>query len=170
MELTSNCDGNNLIFAGGTGIYPFLDFLDFLLKKCIFLVLEKGFSKEVAANINNYRENYGKIFGSNFKVYLYASFNSFDEFIGICGFVWNLHQINKKYNLGLFELVLRFSKKILIQGVTIVDSYFDEGFFEKFVTQKEIKNVFVCGNPKMNRQIPEICLKRSISDDKIYLV
>ena len=170
MELTPNSDGNNLIFVGGTGIYPFLDFLDFLLKKSIFLVLAKGFSKEMAASTNHYRENYEKIFGANFKVYLYASFHTFDEFIGICGFVWNLHQINKKYDLGLFELVLRFSKKIVIQGVTIVDDYFDENFFEKFVTQKEINRVFVCGNLHMNKQISEICLKRSIPEDKIYLV
>jgi hypothetical protein len=33
--------GNVVVFAGGTGIFPFLDFLDWLLKKTLVTVLVK---------------------------------------------------------------------------------------------------------------------------------
>lgn len=33
--------GLHMVFTGGTGILPFLDLLDFLLKKSIYMVAEK---------------------------------------------------------------------------------------------------------------------------------
>ena len=41
MELTANSAGEHVIFAGGTGILPFYDLLDFLLKKTIFDIMKK---------------------------------------------------------------------------------------------------------------------------------
>lgn len=170
MELTPESNGNHLIFCGGTGIYPFLDLLDFLLKKSIYSALCKNFSKEIAEQTNLNHESYDKIFGPKFKIYLYASFQTEIEFMNICDFVWKLYKINEKFNLGLFDMVLRFSKKIKIEGVKIIESYFDESFFDQYITQQQISKVLVCGNPQMNKTISEICLKKLISQDAIYLV
>ena len=44
LELKPDSVGKYILFAGGTGILPFLDLLDFLLKKSIFMALvKKGF-------------------------------------------------------------------------------------------------------------------------------
>lgn len=41
LELKAHSVGKYILFAGGTGILPFLDLLDFLLKKSIHMALEK---------------------------------------------------------------------------------------------------------------------------------
>lgn len=35
LRLNTKSEGNHIIFAGGTGILPFLDLFDFLLKKSV---------------------------------------------------------------------------------------------------------------------------------------
>lgn len=40
LELKSESKGNYLLFAGGTGILPYFDLLDFLLKKSIYLAVK----------------------------------------------------------------------------------------------------------------------------------
>ena len=40
LELKEDSDGTHVIFCIGTGILPFLDLLDFLLKKAVYIVMK----------------------------------------------------------------------------------------------------------------------------------
>ncbi len=41
MQLNSQSKGSYVLIAGGTGVFPYLDLLDFLLKKSIYEALVK---------------------------------------------------------------------------------------------------------------------------------
>ncbi len=167
--MNKNSNGNHIIFCGGTGILPFIDLLDFLLRKSIYHVLLTMMSKKVAEKTNYFKEDYEDIFGSKFKVYLYAAFQTKEEFESF-GFILTLFNINKKYNLNYFDMILRFNDSAELPGVKIVNSYFDDDFFSSNVVADQCSKVFICGNPKLNKLIPEICLRNQIEKDKIYLV
>ena len=81
LELDPKSEGTYYIFAGGTGIFPFLDLLDFILKKAIFTVANSLFgSSSQVFNPND--EDYLTTFDSGFKVVFFASFSNESEFIG----------------------------------------------------------------------------------------
>ena len=169
MELNKNSNGNHIIFCGGTGILPFIDLFDFLLRKSIYHVLLTTISKEVADQMNHFEEDYEDTFGSKFKVILYGAFQTKEEFEYL-GFILTLFNINKKYNLNYFDMILRFSDGTKLPGIKEINSYFDDKFFSSNVVADQCSKVFICGNPKMNKLIPEICLRNQIEKDKIYLV
>ena len=45
LQLKSNSEGKYVIFAGGTGILPFLDFFDYLLRKIVIKLIATKFGK-----------------------------------------------------------------------------------------------------------------------------
>lgn len=169
MGLTKNSNGNHIIFCGGTGIFPFLDLLDYLLKKSIYQILSSTIGKEIAEETNVFKEDFQSSFGLKFKVILYAAFQSKEE-IEYLDFIIELYKINKKYNLELFDMILRFNDKTNISGLPTTDSYFDDKFFSENIVPDQCSKIFVCGNPKMNKLIPEICLRNQIEKEKIKLI
>ena len=169
MELNKNSNGNHIIFCGGTGILPFVDLLDYLLKKSIYKALLTMFGKDVAEKTNVFNEDYEETFGPQFKLILYASFQSKEE-VDYLDFIITLYNINKKYNLNYFDMILRFNAGLNIPGIPTINSYFDEKFFNANIIPDQCSRVFICGNPSMNQLIPKICLQCQIEKDKIYLV
>ena len=127
------------------------------------------FGKEIAEKTNVYMEDYEGTFGSKFKVMLYASFQSKKE-IEYLDFILTLYNINKSFNLNLFDMILRFSDDSKISGIPTTQSYFDNKFFSENIVPDQCSKVFVCGNPKMNKLIPEICLRNELEAEKISIV
>ena len=148
---------------------PFVDLLDFLLKKSINQVLKTNIKPEVAQEANVFKTDFDNIFGNKFKVILFASFQSKEE-LDYLDFILTLNNINKKYNLNNFDMILRFADKSKIEGVNTTSSYFDDKFFKENVNAGQCSKIFSCGNPMMNKTIPEICLKNQIEKEKIFLV
>jgi hypothetical protein len=125
--------------------------------------------KDVAEEINVYKEDYEETLGSKFKVTLYAAFQSIEE-IEYLDFIFALYKINKNYNLNYFDMILRISDGSKIPEIPVVDSYFDDKFFNQNVVPDQCSKIFICGSPKMNKLIPEICQMNLIEKEKIYLV
>ena len=61
------------MIAGGTGINPFLDLLDFLLQKIIYRVVRQKFGLE-AENLNPYHHNFELL--DDVRIRMIASFAS----------------------------------------------------------------------------------------------
>lgn len=102
--------GNNIVIVGGTGILPFLDLFDLLLKKAIFMAAALQPSEiPIADTINVFSIDFPNLL-PKVKVRLFASFSCTDEFKS---YAWllDLHLISKKLNLELFELNLRIPKQ-----------------------------------------------------------
>jgi NAD(P)H-flavin reductase len=48
LELKATSQGTHVIFAGGTGILPFLDLFDYLLRKSVNKIILQNFGEEKA--------------------------------------------------------------------------------------------------------------------------
>ena len=119
--------------------------------------------------MNVYNEDYEGTFRSKFKLKLYASFQTKEE-IEYLDFLFILYNINKEYSLGYFDMVLRINDGTVFPGIQTVKSHVDDSFFNSFVVPDQTSKIFICGNPKMNKLIPEICLRNQIERDKILVV
>ena len=124
---------------------------------------------EVAEEANVHKTDFENIFGNKFKIILFAAFQSKEE-LDYLAFILTLNKISKKYNLNNFEMILRFNDRSEIEGVNTTNSYFDDTFFKENVNVDQCSKIFICGNPTMNKTIPEICLKNQIEKERIYLV
>lgn len=103
--------GTNIVVTGGTGILPFLDLFDLLLKKAIFAAALGACAPSEAPtdSMNIFSLNYSEML-PNVKIRLYASFNCSDEFRNY-SWLLDLHLLSKKLGIGLFELNLRIPKQ-----------------------------------------------------------
>lgn len=71
LELNDKSEGVHLLFCQGTGILPFLDLIDFLLRKAIYKILHDQRCKEVADYINDNNDEYLETL-ENFKLILHG--------------------------------------------------------------------------------------------------
>jgi hypothetical protein len=62
-----------VIIAAGTGLFPFLDLLDFLLKKTLYTLLKAEKGKEVAEDIMSGNVDFEKYFQPTYKFILILS-------------------------------------------------------------------------------------------------
>ena len=167
LEIKESSNGTFVIFAGGTGILPFVDLFDYLLKKSIYAVLAKKYKKSEADKTNPFMENYEATLGENFKVKLFWAVNDENEF-NYLNFLKKLFEINEKNGLNNFDLTVRIKSKL--DGVKTTQEFFDEEFLKKNLNVNEIARIFVCGNPNMNSSIPEGCIKIGIRKGIIQLI
>ena len=60
--LNKEDSGSFVIVAGGTGLFPFLDLLDFLLRKCIYDLLVEKKGRESADLFNKPKTEFSSYF------------------------------------------------------------------------------------------------------------
>lgn len=158
------------IIAGGTGILPFLDLLDYLLKKALFTP-HYDEKLVIPSTFNFYEEDYVGTFNNNFKLILFASFANDDEFIG-SDIIVNLYHIVKKKNLSFFEMKLRISdKNTKFKGLPLINGYFDANFMNNNIKNDDnLKKIFICGPPAMNKKVYEDLQRNDIIEDKLHFV
>jgi NAD(P)H-flavin reductase len=164
MELCLSLGGTVYLFAGGTGLLPYLDFLDYLLKKAIFAVCSKN-NIEI---VNLYNEDYVNTFLSDLKVVLVAAFAVKEDFVGFKT-IKKLLDISQENELNLFDMIIKLDKG-KIEGVQMWDSHFDMKFMMKHVNTNKVSRVYVCGPPKMNRNVPKSLERIGVSKSKIIVV
>lgn len=144
--------GINIIITGGTGVLPFLDLFDLLLKKAISELYNRH---QNDGKYDPYSVNYCNVLkGMSFK--LYASFATAEEF---ASYQWliDLHRISKQHNLGLFELTLRVPKEAQLPAeVNRFESLIDQEFLHSRIPSREVSKVYVCGPPAMNTNLHQL--------------
>ncbi len=167
MELTTDLGGTLYLFAGGTGILPFLDLIDFVLKKAIFKI-----TSNQASGINNFfDEDYQSTFQTNLKIVLFGAFSSIDDFTG-SDFIRKLHNISKDENLSLFEAIIRIDQgEAEIQDIPKTKSYFNEEFIKNHVDfQANSSRFYVCGSPAMNKMVLGALSNLRVPQGRVYIV
>lgn len=166
MELTPTLGGTVYLFAGGTGILPFLDLLDYLLKKAIFLAASQ---KNNSSIVNLYNENYSETFERSLSVVLFGSFATLEDFTGY-DFVRKLFEISRDENLRLFDMVIRMGKGLKLPDIPSTEQSFDAEFVKKRVEGSKLSRAYICGPPGMNASVPKALSKIGIPKTKIYIV
>ena len=108
LELDEHSNGIHYIFCNGTGILPFLDLFDFLLKKALYTILYDQVGPQEADRMNPMGDDYINTFGSDFRVMLIGSFRNKNEFHGY-PIVQDLYFICKSFNLHYFDMTIRIA-------------------------------------------------------------
>lgn len=170
LELSKYSSGSYYIFAGGTGILPFMDLLEYLLKKAIFTPNKEN-EKALSPSFNIYKEDYVGTFNNNFKITLFGSFKNDDEFIG-SDIVVNLYEIVKAKKLGFFDMKIRFSEKETnFEKIPLISGYFDSKFMKENISNDEnMKKIYVCGPPTMQKKLFDDLQICKIEENKIHFV
>ena len=164
MELNASLGGTIYLFAGGTGILPYLDFLDYLLKKAIFTVSSKN-NIEIT---NLFSEDYINTFYPSLRVVLFGAFSVKEDFIGFKT-IKRLQEISQENQLNLFEMIIKLDKGEL-EGVQMWSGHFDMKFMLKHMNSTNVSRVYVCGPPKMNKTVPLHLERIGIPKTKVILV
>ncbi len=166
LQLTKRSNGIHYIFARNTGILPFLDLFDYMLKKVIFHLTEKKFGEAVARVANPFNEDYEHTFKKEFRVVLFANFTDNSDFIGekiVCD-LWKIVDENK---LDCFDAHVRVEKGSSIRGLKNFDRDFDDYFLGRHVQKDKARKVWICGSHSMNEGIAEKLKKLGVHPDVI---
>lgn len=108
LNLSNDYNGRTLILTIGTGILPFMDLFDFLLKKSIYQVLKKENLSQLCTSVKPEQE-YGEIL-KNASFEFYGSFNHSNDFLG-ADWIAKLEQISKRHDLGIFSSQINVETK-----------------------------------------------------------
>ncbi|KAL4484235.1 hypothetical protein ABPG72_003519 [Tetrahymena utriculariae] len=151
------------IMSAGTGILPFLDLFDFLLKKQVQQTVP-----DHAKELDPFNINYNQYFeGCQFTVY--AAFLQFDDFVGK-EWIMYLNQLSKQAQNNLFKLVLKINNGQIPENVEKLQY---QGYQE--LIMNEIKNdsydkIYICGPPVMFNKTIEALQKNQVESSKIFIV
>jgi len=148
LGLSHLSEGDHYIFAAGTGILPFLDLFDNLLRKAMYDIVKEKHGVKIANDLNIMDEELAESISSKLRFHVFLSFRELDDFAGR-DIVEKLCEICKKYKSDLFRATVRVSKAKSLQHVDITNDKFDVAFVNKVVDSHGAK-VFICGPPVFN--------------------
>lgn len=152
------------MIAAGTGILPFIDLLDLLFKKALYLSLKSEGKDTSKIKPEQDYENLFK--GAKFR--LFCAFRTLEDFVG-WEWIGKIAQISKKLRINLFDCIVRIKVNEELPGVEVVKDYFNKDFYEKRIGNKFDK-LWVCGPPKMHVDIQNDFVAMGVKPDKIFYV
>ncbi|KAL4471634.1 hypothetical protein ABPG74_008527 [Tetrahymena malaccensis] len=171
IEIDENSDGEHIIFAAGTGVLPFLDLFDYLLKKLLYTILLERFGFKEAQIINPYNENYEKTFRSQFKIRFFGAFKSKAQCYGY-QIISDLHIFCQQFEKDWFQAVVRFGSSESDEFLPFSKLYFDNLFINDALSKSlSITKFLICGPPEFNKNIYNILTTvRHIDPDRVQIV
>ena len=104
LELTEKMEGEVVMISAGTGFLPFVNFLDFLLRKAIFMAAKVGGKDELVKSIYP-QQDYGSML-SKCRFRFFGAFSSDDDFL-IKEILTTLCGISETHDLDLFKACVR---------------------------------------------------------------
>jgi len=166
LELSTDSKGIHYIFAMGTGVLPFIDLLNFILFKSMYLALKQKHGSKIAQQIDFHGADYERSLSNNFKLVLYTAFAPGEENIGY-DIIKKAAEINAKYNLDLFEAHVKGVEED--PYVKKIAKHIDGQFIRERVN-KEASKVYICGSPAFNQNVPNHLQNMGVDPLKIMLV
>jgi len=116
-----------------------------------------------------YKDRPGNIFRNGFKLQIFATFGSINDFVGLDMCEKLIQACNDNEMEGAVKLTIRVKEPECSKLFTWTNETFDEEFVNKYVGQ-ECEKVYVCGPPAFNKKIPESLERLGINSSKIMLV
>ncbi len=164
LELSANSTGTHTIICAGTGILPFIDFLNVFLFKTMYQLIKEKIGKGSAEKVNVYKMPLDNIM-EGLEVKFFGAFANKKEIIGL-DIIEKLAEISKKYKVNNFNAIMKgYGDENIVQ----TKEYFSADFFRKNLTLEEEK-YYIVGPPKMNSQVSRDLAKLGVTGDKIILV
>ena len=145
-----------LFFSAGTGIFFFLDFIAFVIRKICY---EASVKMNCKNNLLNDED--ADNLKTNVKLILFCSFNNEENAIWH-SLILKAQEINDKYNLGL----LKYNYRISSQSKQRLSKEDYSKEIEKF---EKVSKCYICGPASYMDDIKE-CLNGIIDQDRIVLL
>lgn len=131
--------GKHIILAMGTGVNPFIDFIDFILRKSIFEFARETDGIEFARKFDPWKSDMELSFGNKLSFSFYLSFASSEFFIKTVADDLNMIKaIESKSNVGLVRSV---KCRIANETNELAQNYQNLDFTKEKVTTKNIKSI-----------------------------
>ncbi|KAL4435822.1 hypothetical protein ABPG74_015790 [Tetrahymena malaccensis] len=151
------------IMSAGTGILPFLDLFDFLLKKQIQQTVP-----DQAKELDPFNINYNQYFeGCQFTVY--AAFQQLDDFVGK-EWVMLLNQLSKQTQNNLFRLIIKVNNGQIPEHVEKLQYQSYQGLIMSEMKNDSYDKIYICGPPIMYNKTIEALQKNQVERSKIFVV
>lgn len=147
-----------MIFTAGTGILPFLDLFEYLLKKLIYTVIKDRFGVREASLVNLYNEDYERTFGDSFRITLYCAFANKAECYGY-QILSDLHSFCTEFDIPWFNATARFASSETDPFLPTTKHYFDSAFLQNVLPispQTNPTKIMLCGPPDFNKNLYNI--------------
>ncbi|CAD8212378.1 unnamed protein product [Paramecium pentaurelia] len=156
--------GKIVIICGGTGIFPFLDLLDFLLKTVIYQIALNKFGKQTADNLNPYDCQ----FNPNIHITLFFAAANKTELIG-SDILFPIIQLQKYLDKPFLRLIIKIKDKI--EGIETIEERFSKQMFDKFLGKTlDYQRYLICGPPPMQASVPIILQEMGIQNRFIHFI
>jgi len=164
LDLTAGSTGTHTIICAGTGVLPFIDFLNFFLFKTMYQTIKDKAGVEKAEEINVSKTPFDNIL-EGLNVNFVGSFENENEVLGL-DIIQKLAEISKKHKIDNFKAMV---KGYGDENIVKVNEFFSKDFIEKNVTLQGSK-YYIVGPPKFNAQISRDLASLGVGKDTIVLV
>ena len=138
-----------------------------MLKKAISIFVGPEKSNQIYQD----QEDFTKLLGDNFKIVLYCSFNTIEDFIGL-DILINLIKVCKLINLEWIKVFIRISndeKQIFsMDNIEILNQRFDKVISN--IDKSNLEKILICGPQKMCFNVFKSLKREFILDDKILII
>ena len=144
IKIPEGFKGHIILIAGGTGILPFLDLLEFILKKAIYSICRRD---NIDPSFIHPQQDYDQYFpGAKFT--LLSAFRTIDDFTGVeC--ISDLYGICKHNGLDMFDALIRVKGLSIEHGLPTTESLFNTEWLNAYVNQTEEELILIVGGPHM---------------------
>ena len=164
LEITPKTYGTHTIICAGTGILPFVDFLNMFLWKTMYqnIRIKAGIEQAKKMNVMNLPFD---DYLNGMKVNFVGAFANEREILGL-DIIKKLAEISNKYQINNFTAIINGYSDQHILGT---NEFFTQEFLNKHVGLTEDK-YYVVGPPMMNAQVHDGLVNLGVNKRKILLV
>lgn len=167
LDISRTFSGHCVLIGFGTGILPYLDLFDLLLKKAIYLKFQEENLTHRLSDVKPV-QNYSAIFpGARFTYY--GAFKEESDFVGY-DFISKLHNLSRTYNMNLFDCTVRLKGKEL--SIPTTNAYFDKNFLLHHIVNSadEVTKLIVCATDQVMKDISKWCEELGFPRGRIHFV
>lgn len=168
IDLKASFSGNCTIIAFGTGILPFLDLFDFLLKKSIYQYFVKNGMEQEARGVKP-EQDYLSLY-PNARFRLFAAFSNINDFSGK-DWIKQLYDVNKQNEMDNFDCKIRLKNASRL-GLPILDGRVDKAYFRDVVIGggQQVDKLLICADVKFMRMIRGWCEELGFPLGRIHFI
>jgi hypothetical protein len=165
IEIPKDFSGHVLLVAGGTGILPFVDLLEFLLKKAVYEICKRD---GINHSFIHPQQDYSVFFPGATFTFL-GAFRTVDDFVGL-DIVSDLFGICRKNNHNLFDALIRVKGMSVEHGLPTTEAHFNSEWLKQYVNKNSNELVLVCGPPAMQAALHKDLTSLKMANERIIFV
>jgi len=164
LDLTPSTSGKIALLFSGTGIAPFIELFDFLLRKMIYIQLQsEGRDTSVVYPLQNYESILTDV-----QFEAFGAFRSPNEFVG-ASWISEIVSLSRSTTFGLKSFTVRARGEGLSPLFRITTKSYNSSFFRSEGFER-FDRIYVCGGQPFNFSVHSGLIKAGVDDGKITIL